>query len=130
MREIYNDEKVKVLVNDEKKVTTAVVEGCELNAIERIEKVLKGRDLTRNFKKALLPEKINAKTTCLECDTFDEKEGRRLAINKVMEKHNRAFKNALMRWQVAMLRDIQAVSPETFKDAVDRVAPCKCRYKL
>lgn len=135
MREIYNDENVKVLVNDEKGATTAILESCDFDAVTKIERVLgldilDGEEFTNfNLDKALMSESISATVRCSADDVFDETEGRKLAIKKVMSKHNKQFKRAIRNWQIAMLRNIIKVCPDTFDEALHTVRPCKCNCK-
>lgn len=134
MKAIYENEEVRVYENKSKKSTTAVLQDVQFDAIFKILKVLNSHnhDLqgiceVPNLESALIPTKIVATTVCHAGDEFDSDEGRKVAIKKVMKKHNLSFRKALKRWQIAMLKDIIAVSPDTFEEALHTVRPCKCK---
>lgn len=140
---------LKTFKNVEKKATIAVIEDCSMDAVARIGKVIAARNkvkldkdickryeqikfacrLVPNSKSALMSESIKAIVTCDERDTYDEAVGEREAVKKAIANHKRAFLKALKRWQVAMLKDVIAVSPETFKEALNEVMPCECRHE-
>lgn len=110
-----------------KKVTTAIVDGCTFDAVKRIEKRFYTVNnnpedcVLPNIDKALMDDKFVSSVRLAEGDTYSEVEGESLAVKKNMEKHNRAFNKAVTDWQVAMLKDIQRVSPETFLDAIKQL---------
>lgn len=137
---------LKTFKNTEKKTTIAVIENCGTDAVAKIGRVMAARHglklnpngckrceqvnfaqrLVPNSRVALMNDTIKATVTCDERDTYDEAVGESEAVKKAMANHKRAFTSALKRWQVAMLKDIMAVSPETFEEALHEVHPCKC----
>ena len=137
---------LKIFSNNEKKSTTAVVEKCEMDAVAKIGRCIAASNnviLNKNenrrkasikfackcvphISKAVMPKTIKATVTCDSRDTYSAKAGEAEAVKKAMSNHNKSFKKAIKRWQVAMLKDIIAVSPETFEEALHEVHPCKC----
>ena len=137
---------LKTFKNDEKKSTVAVIEDCGTDAIARIGKVMAARHqinlnrgdckrcesvkfaykLVPNAQVAEMSDTIKATVTCDARDTYDVAVGESEAVKKAMSNHKKAFIKALTRWQVAMLKDIMAVSPETFEDALKKVRKCSC----
>ena len=74
-----------------------------------------------------MTNKVVGTVRCDDRDTYSAEVGEAEAVKKAMSNHNRAFKKALTRWQIAMLKDIIAVSPDTFEEALHTVRPCKCK---
>lgn len=137
---------LKTFKNNEKKSTVAVIEDCGADAVARIGKVMAARHhfnlnnrgckrcenvqfaikMVPNAKEAEMSNTIKATVTCDERDTYDAVVGESEAVKKAMANHKKAFLKALTRWQVAMLKDIIAVSPETFETALRKVHKCNC----
>lgn len=140
---------LQIFTNNEKKSTTAIINNCSTDALERIGRTILGRHpeciitdesadkRTRNVQvalqslpngaKAIMTNKIVGTVKCDERDTYVAEIGEGEAVKKAMGNHNKAFKKALTRWQIAMLKDIIAVSPDTFEEALHSVRPCKCK---
>lgn len=119
----------------EKKTTTAELSGTKFDAIAHIIKVLGIRyskiDDAMNYSdmklyEAVMSEVYTGTVTCDEKDDYDEAVGESEAVKKAMSNHNKAFKRALTRWQIAMIKRIINVSPDTFDTALHKVRPCKC----
>ena len=137
---------LKIFENTKKKSTIAVVENCEMDAVAKIarqiaasnnivlnpeknrrtESIRFAKKCVPHAEKARMPKSIKATVTCDSRDTYNAKVGEAEAVKKAMSNHNKSFKKAIKRWQVAMLKDIIAVSPETFEEALHEVHPCKC----
>jgi len=137
---------LKIFRNSKKQTTVAVIENCGTDAVARIGKVMAARHqinlnggeckrceqvrfaykLVPNSRVANMVDTIKATVTCDERDTYNEAVGESEAVKKAMANHKKAYNKALKRWQVAMLKDIMAVSPETFEEALREVHPCKC----
>lgn len=131
--------------NTEKKSTVAVIRDCETDALARIGKVMAARHGlgynpnkckrcqqvhlalhgVPNGKLAEMPKTIKATVTCDTRDTYSEAVGESEAVKKAMDNHKRAFLKALKRWQVAMIKDVMAVSPDTFKEALQEATQWK-----
>lgn len=142
---------LQIFTNNKKKSTTAIINGCGTDALERIGRTILGRhpecvvdeesldkksmhiqvaiQSLPNGAKAIMSNKIAGTVRCSDQDEYKEEVGESEAVKKAMSNHNKAFKKALIRWQVAMLKDIMAVSPETFDEALHKVKPCKCKCK-
>lgn len=142
---------LQVIMNEEKKSTTAILRGTSTDALEKIGRRIVSthpetmclddsldkksmytqvalNSLPNGFE-AIMPDKIVGTVRCSEEDTFDEEVGRKEAIKKATEKHNKTFKKAIIRWQAAMIKDIINVSPETFDEAFSKVKDCKHKCK-
>jgi len=135
---------LRIFKNDTKKTTTALIENSSYDAFLRVLKRLGVKDynydadtnqlvvnpcvVANALKLELLEmnDKISGTVKYDERDIYDEKVGESLAVKKAMENHNKSFNKALKRWQVAMLKLIMDVSPETFEEALHKVHPCKC----
>ena len=136
---------LKIFRNSKKQTTVAVIEKCGTDAVAHIGKVMAARHqfslnkgnckrceqvrfaykMIPNADKANMVDTIKATVTCDARDTYSEAVGESEAVKKAMANHKRAYVKALKRWQVAMLKDIMAVSPETFREAVQEVTQWK-----
>lgn len=120
---------LEIIENKEKKATTAILKGCALDAAKRVGKRLDIRNnegeacicCIPHVEELIMTNKIVGTAKPLGDDKFDESVGKAKAIRKATKNHKSAFTKALKRWQVAMLRDIIAVSPETFEDALNTI---------
>jgi hypothetical protein len=131
---------LKIFRGIKNNTTTAIIEDTQCDAVRAIIKRLglKGSVAdpdsinwcceecrynwdTLRLDKAIMNKKYTATVTKDDRDNYDEKVGEDEAVKKAMSNHNRAFKKALLRWQVVVLRDIKNVSPETFDEAVEKV---------
>lgn len=54
-------------------------------------------------------------------DMDDPEVAKSIVKNKMHEKKEAAVKRAILRWQVAMLKKIKIVAPETFSEAIEKV---------
>lgn len=129
MLNIYKDK--------EKQSTTAVVTKSEYDARSRIVRRFGLSKLDIHLigdylclDKTKMNRTYSGTVHCDERDTYDEAVGADKAIKKAMDNHNRAFKNAIIRWQVAMLKKIKTVSPETFDEAVTKAKVLKINLNL
>ena len=113
-----------------KKVTTAIVTDCEMDAVRRIHKRFFANEQDDCCPKccgipheevAIINDKFISSVRLADGDEYSEELGESLAVKKNMEKHQNAFKKAIVRWQVAMLKDIKRVQPETFEEAFNKV---------
>ena len=118
-------EHFKKIVNKEKKTVTMILEGCELDAINAIEKrTMVGMVDNSDLYVALMPSRFVAVVKCDDEDTFDEKVGANKAAYRVMEKHKRAFNNAIKRWQEYMIKEVANVNQKTYEELCK--SKCKC----
>lgn len=136
---------LKTYVNENEQTTVAVAEDVEMDAVMHILKVMPeicyGAEeevecgipgVTRinlrafNLSGALINGPIKGIVKCHEGDTYDVAVGKNEAVKKAMNNHNKAFKRALKNWQIAILKRIREVSPDTFEEAVYKVVPYKC----
>lgn len=134
--------------NDSKKTTTAVINDSAFDAVRHIARKLgiktcdfddcdicEGMQICKDIgicmevpcaDKALMSNRYSGTVTCDSRDNYDEEVGENEAVKKAMANHNRGFVKALVRWQAAMIKNIMAVSPETFDEALKQVHSCKC----
>ena len=135
---------MKTFVNDKEKVTTAVFTDTDNIARNKVLKRL-GVDVLRfNLEdswgyndgiltKALCLDKLKMKNSyratvkCNKDDIYDTDTGKEYAGEKVRRNVAKAVQNAMLRWQIALLHKIKEISPETFNEAVHKVADCKCK---
>lgn len=147
---------MKYFENKEAKTTTAVLENCQDEAVAYVEKRLsnwyieeefmadvcefvfasehqdmfKGSKFEIPHKEALkIPEKIRATVRLNPVDRYNKKVGQLYAKEKAMENKKSALRKAIKRWQIAMLKDIMAINPETFKEALEKVMPKDSKEK-
>lgn len=146
---------IKVVKDVKSKRTKALIKDSKLDAIASIGKTLgtsthNGRELAKahgiefntvckrdayiEFAQKCVPNSSEALMTNLEAtaicypeDDYNTQVGENEAVKKVLNHHRTSFYKAIKRWQVAMLKDIIAVSPETFEEALHEVRPCKCK---
>ena len=92
-------------INEEKRTVVAVCANCEHAAIERIikrhphlKKAMKGDKYRHGLEKALLDKKYTARAVCHADDEWDEKEGLRIANERLTAKLNEATEKAVQRW--------------------------------
>lgn len=141
---------LKTYVNEKEQTTVAVAEDAEMDAVMHILKVMPEirygaeeevgcafgatRINMRAFtlSSALINGPIKGIVKCHDGDTYDAEVGRNEAVKKAMNNHNKAFKRALKNWQIAILKRIREVSPDTFDDAARKVigdtCECKCKH--
>lgn len=93
---------IKYVVIPEKRKTIAILEGCTLDAVHRIEKML-GDCMYGCSPKYFMPYCFKASTVCAPEDPYDIEEGKRIAKKKLMKKYYKsldkrikAFKNDLI----------------------------------
>lgn len=126
---------LRTFFNKAKGTTTAIAEDCEFDAMRHIDKVYNAQvggatngccpvcrpqiEVPR-LEEAYMSNKYAGVVTVREDDVFDEKVGENLAVKKAMENHKNGFRKAIIRWQVAMIKDIIRVSPATFDEAVTK----------
>lgn len=140
---------LKTFKNKEKKETIAIIENCQADAIAHIGRIMAARHqvnlnrgnckrceqvkfackLVPGVRDAEMTNVIKATVTCDARDEYNEAVGESEAVKKAMGNHKKAFLKALTRWQVAILKDVIAVSPETFEDALKKVHKCTCCNK-
>ena len=134
----------KIIRDAEKKTTKAVINGASRDAVKHIRKIYSANE-SENEKKAnkraegkegckcmdslvpcigaaLMHDDYSGTVKCFGDDKYDESVGEDLAVQKAMMNHQSAFKKAVIRWQVAVLKKVQRVSPETFAEAYSKVA--------
>lgn len=119
-------EHFKKIINEEKGTVTMILTGCKndaVNAIQKRTKVMMEDD--KDLDLAIMPDKFVAVVKCDPSDTFDAKVGADKAAHRVMVKHQRAFNNAIKRWQDGMLKQIANVNQATFKE----LKKCNCSCK-
>lgn len=68
-----------------------------------------------------MPDRNSGLARCYEDDIYDTEVGKKVALEKAERNYERSFRKAIIRWQVAVLRDVYRISPRTFKEAVDKV---------
>lgn len=110
--------------------TVAIDNNCTHDALDHVQKVFESStgsiknnidSLTTGVPeapKAFMPNTISAVVRCHEGDNYSEDVGTDEAVKKAMFKHHKAFKKALLDWQRAIVKDIIAVSPDTFGKAI------------
>lgn len=119
-------EHFKKIINEEKGTVTMILTGCKndaVNAIQKRTKVMMEDD--KDLDLALMPDKFVAVVKCDPSDKFDAKVGADKAAHRVMVKHQKAFNNAIKRWQDGMVKQIANVNQATFKE----LTKCKCHCK-
>ena len=119
---------LQIFRNEKKKTTTAVIESAAFDAVKHIEKRLNIRDGACNcaaaileFDKAIMSDKYTGTVTCDFRDVYNEVVGEDEAVLKAMRNHHKGYEKALVNWQVAMLKKIKTVSPETFEKAFEKI---------
>lgn len=121
IKENTRENHFETIVNEKKKTVTVILKDCEYDAMNAILARYKfADDLDINYfgdlllNATMMPKKFVGVAKCRDEDTFDEKEGRRIASKKAMEKHNKAFKNAIKAWQREMIKEIRNTNPTVF----------------
>ena len=132
----------RIFENKEKRANTAVLEGCNYDAIKHLTKRgifgteakvheyeidgVKVIDINADLTEAMSFSCLDMKgryTGTVVCDERDEYEsaiGESLAVKKAMDNHHAAFIRAIKRWQVAMLKKIYDANPDTFEEALTK----------
>ena len=123
-------EHFKKVVNKEKRTVTMILEGCELDAVIAIQnRSLVGMEDDLDLGVALMPDKFVSVVKCADEDEFDEVVGANIAAHRVMLKHQKAFNNAIKRWQDYMVKQIANVNQQTFKEVKGPKCTCQCKHK-
>lgn len=119
---------LQIFRNEKKKTTTAVIDYSAFDAIRHIEKRLNLKDgacdcvaNVLEFDKAIMSDKYTGTVTCDDRDEYSEAAGENAAVLKTMRNHHKGYEKALVNWQVAMLKKIKTVSPETFEKALEKI---------
>lgn len=109
---------LKVFKNEEKKQITAVVSGVNDDAIRIANRRTR---YYRDFGVLGMKRQYTGTVTCDPRDTYDEEVGRKLAISKAMKNYRRGLRNAFVRWQVQVMKELFVSNPDTFDDAYNIV---------
>ena len=97
-----NNKKVTYYTNLYKKTTTAVITGCQLDAINTFNKKIAScvnsslRIDSKYDERFIMPFEMSATVTCREGDVYSEEEGKRQALKKLSEKYNRSLYKRLI----------------------------------
>lgn len=97
-----NNKNVTYYTNPYKKTTTAVITGCQLDAIntfnEKIASCVNSslRIGSKYDERFIMPYQMYATVTCRDGDEYNEEEGRRRALKKLSEKYNRSLYKRLI----------------------------------
>lgn len=92
-----NNKKVTYYTNPYKKTTTAVITGCQLDAINTFNKKIAScvnsslRIDSKYDERFIMPYQMYATVTCRDGDEYNEEEGLRRALKKLSEKYNRSL---------------------------------------
>lgn len=78
---------IKYYSNPKTKETFAVLSNCEMDAINKINKLMRDTDLCWVSKKYLMPKTFKVKVKLAEGDVYDEEKGREYAKAKLMERY-------------------------------------------
>lgn len=123
------------MLHSTSKKTEAIIQDTDKDAIKHISRVL-GVNLLKydtnwdtmllHTDKLIMNSEYHGNTVCDDRDDFNVNTGKGVATKKAKANHNKAFKKALIRWQVAMIKTIIKASPDTFEVALHKVRPCKC----
>lgn len=112
--------------------TIAISENARTDAYCRVKRRLVNKndkvhswDSIPHVDKLMMDRVYKAKVKCAEDDTYSDKQGEIEAVKKAMANHKRGFDKAMKRWQVAVLKDLIRVSPDTFEDAVKEATAVK-----
>lgn len=110
--------------------TKAIVKGCKDDAFNR---VCKRVGLFKPTSKKIAPliyayndelemnDKYCATVKCSFPDKYDNKVGESEAVRKAMINHNNAFRRAIKRWMIAIIKDIKQVDPDIFNDVINEI---------
>ena len=133
----------RIFENKEKRANTAVLEGCNYDAIKHLCKkgifgentyaeqfesddeygyIIVHGDISEAmmFKHLDMKTKYTGTVVCDERDEYDSAIGESLAVKKAMDNHHAAFIRTIKRWQVAMLKKIYDANPDTFEEALTK----------
>lgn len=129
---------LKINRSERKKSTTAIIEGSRADALRAVLKRLGVNEVEydsesgiitvcpvqtaecMNVDKLFMNDTYLGTTFCHKDDVYDEKVGEDVAVKKAMDNHKAAFKRAIVRWQVAMIKDIMKASSNTFEEALEK----------
>ena len=102
---------IKYYVNPKKQQTIAVLNGCSMDCINKIDKTMHNFDWCWCTKKYIMPDSFRAVVRCADGDAYDEELGKRLAKEKLMRKY---YKHLDSRWNM-FLGDLIELNSRVFE---------------
>ena len=103
---------IKYFVDEKNKKTVAVLEGCQWDAVNHIQKTLRRGNLDESllsYRPYLMPDTLRAVVTCSEMDQYDVEEGKRQAKKKLMEHYSKSVEKRVKQYQQDLLRIVDVL---------------------
>ena len=98
---------IKYFVDEKNKKTVAVLEGCQWDAVNHIQKMLRRGnmgDYLVSYAEYLMPDTLRAVVTCSELDQYDVEEGKRQAKKKLMQHYSQSVEKRVAQYRQYLLR--------------------------
>ena len=125
---------LKVYSNPKNKTTTVLLSGGDMDAINTVVPRLGISNIITDsvpsyivsevidvfsLRKLLMPNVSKATVQLREGDTYNSEVGKEEALAKAQRNYNNSLVKRFKHWQVAMLKKVYSVNPETFKAAMN-----------
>ena len=98
---------IKYFVDEQNKKTVAVLDGCQWDAVNHIQKTLRRGnmyDALLSYRPYLMPDTLRAVVTCSELDKYDIEEGKRQAKKKLMQHYSKSIEKHIKKYSDDLLR--------------------------
>lgn len=82
---------IKYYSNPKTKETFALLDNCEMDVVNKINKFMRDINVCWFSEKYLMPKQFKVKVRCADGDVFSEEKGREYAKAKLMERYYKAF---------------------------------------
>lgn len=102
---------VKYVVVPEKRMVKAIIENCEYDAYNKINKMLRGTPFCACSDKYLMPNRFVAQVICDERDEFDPEFGKTRAKKIVLDNYYKSLDKKVVRFR----EDVQAFNGKIFE---------------
>ena len=109
---------IKYIVVPERRMVKAILENCEYDAYNKINKMLKNTPFCACSDKYLMPNSFTAKVFCDERDEFDPEFGKARAKKIVLDNYYKSLdkKNAYFRADALVMNGKVFETPEEIKN--------------
>lgn len=112
------NEDVKYYVNEDKRTVVAVIDGCNWDAYNEVEKIVEnyGVHVSDYNKVVYMPRTFKGIAKCHPEDKWDEEVGKKVARHKLLVAYNEAKFNAIRGYYRNLLSAVYGVKKKYFND--------------
>ena len=103
---------IKYVVIPERRMTIGMLENCEFDAINQIQKKMRGTPFIFDCEKYLMPVRFKTATVCDPADEYSIEEGKKAVKEKIMKNYRKSLNKKLNRFE----RDVKKLYSNVFVD--------------